>query len=107
MQSARDRRASVRHVPRRAAAACDVEVPEKEERWSAVVLDVSATGFGLLIDRPFPPGTILEVDLEDATGAMRTVTLRVVRVTPRGVGHWLLGCSVEGQLEKAELESLL
>lgn len=107
MPSARDRRASVRHVPRRPAPACDVEVPEKEERWSAVVLDVSATGFGLLIDRPFPAGTILEVDLEESTGAVRTVTMRVVRVTPHGVGHWVLGCTVEGRLEKAELESFL
>lgn len=72
-----------------------------------MVRDVSTTGFGLLIGRPFPAGTILEVDLEESPGAVRTVTMRVVRTTLVGAGQWLLGCVVEGRLEKAELESFL
>ncbi len=32
-----------------------MEAPEKEERWPAVVRDVSTTGFGLLIGRPQEP----------------------------------------------------
>lgn len=103
----KERRAAVRHLPHPPTSGCAVESPEKEERWPARIRDISATGFGLLIARPFAVGTLLEVEIERRDAAGRTLTMRVVRIGPAGAGKWLLGCVLEQRLEKGELKALL
>ena len=102
-----ERRAAVRHLRRATAPRCAVEAPEKEERWPARIRDVSATGFGLLIGRPFAIGVVLEVELEGDLGPDKYLAMRVVRVAPAGADQWLLGCVLEQRLEKGELRALL
>ncbi len=102
-----DRRAAIRHHPNRRSTDCEVEAAEKEERWPATVWDISQSGVGLLVERPFDPGTLLEVELEGSRQHPgQVLSMRVIRVHRHEKG-WLLGCALETALLPEELGRLV
>ena len=75
------------------------------ERRQARVRNLSRTGVGLGVDRSWPPGTVLIVELPAEDGA-RAVRTRVVHSTPQGGGTFLVGCTFDVALTDAEVEAL-
>jgi hypothetical protein len=72
------------------------------------VVDISATGVGLLIDRPIEPETLLEVQLQgDGSGPAPTLLVEVRHVQARPDGGWLVGCAFGRALSASELQALL
>jgi hypothetical protein len=72
------------------------------------VLNISASGVGLLVDRPVDNGTLLSVDLCSPAGAAgKTMLSCVVHVSRQGEGEWALGCNFISELSEAELLALL
>jgi hypothetical protein len=98
-----ERRVEVRFRPVREAG-CEVEAIDKEDRWPAVVRDLSRHGVGLVLERRFSPGTILEVELRQPE-LVREV--RVVQVTKLAANQWLLGCTLNVPLAPADLRRLI
>jgi hypothetical protein len=103
-----DRRVALRYLSKPPNQDCEVETTEQEERWPATIRDISQTGLGLLVGRPFDPGTLLEVELERTRRRRRAMVLRmrVVHVRRQDQG-WLLGCSLETELSAADLAALV
>lgn len=88
--------------------ACELTSYGLSERWSARVRDISADGLGLVLDRPFESGTVLEVELASRDGSLAyTVVARVSHSKPLGDGEWLAGCSFVGRVSDEELRDLL
>lgn len=78
------------------------------DSWEAVVRDISQSGLGLLVSRRFEPGAILAVELPRTGEATPHLVLaRVVRVSPHGEGHWLVGCRMVHPLSRDEVRTLL
>jgi hypothetical protein len=103
-----ERRCAVRHVCRAADWAVAVEVSDQEERWPAIVRDVSVTGMGLVVAKLCDPGTLLEVEVEGTTRAsLSRLSVRVVHVRKQADRSWLLGCLLAEQLSADELDALL
>jgi hypothetical protein len=103
-----ERRVAVRYPSTAPNRDCEVETAEQEERWPAVIRDISQTGMGLFVGRPFDPGTLLEVELEKTRRRRRRMVLamRVVHLR-RQDGGWLLGCVLETELTEAQLAGLV
>jgi hypothetical protein len=75
--------------------------------WTAVIRDVSARGLGLLLPRRFEPGAVLFVEPFGLTGyATRVLPAKVVRVTARDGGAWLIGCEFLTELREDEVSAL-
>jgi hypothetical protein len=72
------------------------------ERRQSRVRNVSRSGIGLVVDRPWKPGTTLVLELpgEETT---RTVRARVIHATPQMGGTILVGCALEQPLTDAEV----
>lgn len=70
------------------------------DAWSAKVYDTSATGIGLLLVQPFPPGTFLGVQLQDEYTQMGLrLLVKVVHASRKqGTSLWLLGCEIIREL---------
>jgi len=103
-----ERRAAVRYLSQATDWTAEVEVSEKEERWSAVVRDVSATGMGLVVDRLCEPGTFLEVELEGTTRVpIPPLTMKVVHCRKSGAKSYFLGCLLERELSPEEVAALV
>jgi tRNA A-37 threonylcarbamoyl transferase component Bud32 len=85
--------------------------PEKaaqHDSWEATVLDLSAVGIGLLLNRRFEPGTNLVLDLRGpGQGFAREVELCVTRVKSAAGGAWFHGCAFAEPLSQEELRKLL
>ena len=45
-----------------------------------------------MIPRRFETGTVLRLDLESTTGAVRGLPVRVAHVRSEALGHWFHGC---------------
>lgn len=87
--------------------ACELTSYGVGERWSAQVRDISADGLGLVLDRHFDPGTILEVEIGSADGSLAyTVVARVSHSKRLDNGQWLAGCSFVGRVSDEELRDL-
>jgi len=68
---------------------------------------VSANGIALVVNRRFEPGTVLEIELgATRESPSRALRARVVRLTARGGGKWLLGCVLATGLSDADLRGL-
>jgi hypothetical protein len=61
---------------------------------------------GLVLPRPFDPGTLLEVELQGKGRRTLVPTMRVVHVRKHENG-WLFGCALETELGPADLAALL
>lgn len=74
----------------------------------AGVLNVSASGIGLLVPQPVENGTLLSVELRSARGTFqRTMLACVVHVTAQSDGSYALGCNFIRSLSEDELKALL
>jgi c-di-GMP-binding flagellar brake protein YcgR len=77
-------------------------------QYSARVLDISASGVGLLVERAIENGTLLSVELHNAAGTVeRTMLACIVHVTRQAANEWALGCNFIRSLSEEDLEALL
>jgi hypothetical protein len=73
----------------------------------ARVQDISAGGLGILQDRTVPIGTMLVIELSNATRSFsRRVVGRVVHVTPQGETHHV-GIMLQQLLEPDTLRAIV
>jgi hypothetical protein len=71
------------------------------------VLNISASGIGLLVGQPIELGSLLNLELWQANGASaRTILACVVRASEEG-GRWALGCNFIRELSEDDLEALV
>jgi len=81
------------------------------QAWSGRVVNISTGGIGLLLPRPFPAETLLEVELQGHSGsALRILRVRVIHATAfkdEGASSWLLGCAFAKEVAEAELLAIL
>ena len=75
------------------------------ERRMARIRNVSRTGIGLIVDRPWHQGlaVILELPAEDG---VRSARARIVHSTSQPGGTFLVGCVFDNQLTDAEVQAL-
>jgi hypothetical protein len=77
-----------------------------EHAWDARVIDISATGVGLLLARRFEPGTLLSFRLEGRSeGQSYNALARVVHARRQADGRWLLGCALLDELDAAQVRA--
>jgi c-di-GMP-binding flagellar brake protein YcgR len=77
-------------------------------RWPAKVLNLSAGGIALAVERDIPNGTLLTADLVGANGqTLETILICVVHITTREDGTQRLGCNFIRELEESDLRKLL
>jgi hypothetical protein len=99
-----ERRSSERH-PCTLETSC-LRAAGGENAWDARVVDISATGIGLLLGRRFEPGTLLAFRLEGRTeGQSYHAVARVVHATRQAEGGWLLGCALLDPLDEPQLRA--
>ncbi len=93
---------------------CDVRATHRNfgdcasEAKPVQVLNISASGIGLLLERPLDAGRLLNLDLFDKSGRKVCAILTcVVHTTERSDGYTAAGCNFIRELTDEELESLL
>jgi len=102
-----ERRVAVRHVCKRRRPIRIVTRPSFLVR-SAVVVDVSVCGLGLVLQERLEPGTIMAIQLQGRhAGISRILSGRIVHATPQTDGSWRIGCALSGRLSEGELQTLL
>jgi hypothetical protein len=100
----RERRTAGRH-PCTLETSC-LQATDGQNSWDARVVDISATGVGLLLGRRFEPGTLLSFRLEGPEGGQSfNAFARVVHASRQAAGGWLLGCALVGELDAAQLRA--
>jgi c-di-GMP-binding flagellar brake protein YcgR len=83
-----------------------VATPDPRQ-WPAKVLDISASGVGLQVDRNVENGTLLSVELHNAAGTKeQTMLACVVHVTSQSDTAWGLGCNFIRSLSEEDLRAL-
>ena len=102
----RERRAAVRYSCE-LGGLCEPPEAEAEFRWFASVADVSVRGIGLVVNRRFEPGTVLDIELAATRDSRsRSLQAHVVRLTRRAGGKWLLGCALTRKLSEADVREI-
>ncbi len=77
-------------------------------RDAAQVLNLSASGVGLLVNRFVDAGALLNVDLLGKDGqTRRTILACVVHVGQRGAQQWALGCNFIRELTDEDIQALI
>jgi hypothetical protein len=102
-----NRRATVRYhcAP---ATPGRIAIPPKLEMQRAWILDVSRGGVGLLLDRPVKPDQRVTLRLSGAaSGQVYELTARVAHTTQEPCGDWVIGCELDRELSRDELDDLL
>jgi c-di-GMP-binding flagellar brake protein YcgR len=75
---------------------------------AARVLNISATGIGILVPQLIDTGALLSVELQPAGGKEpRTMLACVVHVNPQANGEFALGCNFIRELTEQDLQTLL
>ena len=69
--------------------------------------DISSGGLGLLARESLAKGTFLAVDLLGTKDFHLRLRAQVVHATPQSNGLWVLGCVLERELGREELEAML
>jgi hypothetical protein len=102
-----NRRENARYNTAQQAAECPVR-SEDGQNHQAQVLDVSAGGVGLLMDRRFEPGSFLSVVLptKDEEGSHR-FTVRVQKCEQDTTGKWRIGCAFAHPLTDGDVLLLM
>src|ERR1700722_7594655 len=104
-----ERRAFVRLASHRAVT-CSPAASSREPGWPGRLHNISQTGFGMLLEHRFRPGTAVAVDMRESDGtSLRTFRARVVHasaVLVDGCPCWLLGCAFDSPLSEADFASL-
>jgi hypothetical protein len=76
--------------------------------WNTRVHDISADGIRLVLGHPLPPGTFLAVSLHSILGQfIRRVRACVIRSNRMDADNWIIGCSLNPELDDNELDALL
>lgn len=102
-----ERRAWIRY-PRRLRTLWQLFGSRQEDSWTAELRDISQSGLGLVVNRPFPPATVLTVRLQTAARRFsRTMLVRVKHCAARPDGAWHVGCSFAVPLNDDQLKELL
>ncbi len=102
-----NRRATVRYhcAPATPGRIAPVAKQEMQRGW---VLDVSLGGIGLLLVRPLDPGQPVVLCLSgQAAGQVYELTARVAHATREPGGEWVIGCHLDRELTRDELDDLL
>ncbi len=74
----------------------------------AQVLNISASGVGLVMHEPSVAGTLINLDLLDRNGQhLRTILGCIVHTTTRTTGEHAVGCNFIRELSEEELNALL
>ena len=77
-------------------------------RWPAKVLNLSAGGLALVVERDIRNGTLLTADLCGANGyTLETILVCVVHITTEEDGSRRLGCNFIRELDESDLRKLL
>lgn len=101
-----DQRTWVRFATNVTASYQIITAPEPRKLPTEVV-NISATGIGLIVTQPVPVGSLLSLELHAAHGAaQRTMLACVVHVTGRAEGEWALGCNFIRSLSESDLREL-
>ena len=102
-----ERRAWIRY-PRRLSTLSQLFGGRQDDSWTASLFDISQTGIGLIINRSFPPATVLTVRLQTGNRKFsRAMLVRVKHCSARENGEWLVGCTFVVKLKEAELKELI
>jgi hypothetical protein len=102
---AKERRSRARHTTS-LKAPCKVLRVTEEGSWLLSIRNVSATGIGLIADRPFKPGMVLAIRLP-AKRRVKNELVRVVHVRKQTNNEWwILGCTFARKLTAEEIEAL-
>lgn len=99
-----ERRAAPRHTSS-LKLACYPTGSGLLERRQARVRNVSRTGIGLAVDRTWPSGTNLMLEVPSEEG-VKPVRARVIHSTMQMGGTYLVGCVFENALTDAEVQAL-
>ena len=74
---------------------------------SARVLDISAGGVCMILNRPFEAGTVLTLQLENAEEkCTRTLLVHVVHVRPYSHSEWMVGCAFDSKVSEEDARVL-
>jgi serine/threonine protein kinase len=93
--------------PSRLEGRCLPVAGHKEDEWPGCIRDVSQSGIGLILNRRFEPGTILQLRLPDKTeGRPRYLLARVMRQKALSKRKWLVGAKFATLLTEEELRLL-
>jgi serine/threonine protein kinase len=78
------------------------------DRWEGQVVNLSATGLGLVLSRRFESGTVLGVVLENSARTFQLrADVRVIRSLRSEKSQWFLGAAFTQPLAKESLRKLL
>src|SRR5207253_1414767 len=102
-----DQRAWMRFPVQVGARYQKVSDPDSEH-LPAEVLNISASGIGLLVGQPIDTGTLLSLELQPPSGKQARTTLAcVVHVTKHGADQFALGCNFLCELKEEDLLALV
>jgi hypothetical protein len=88
-------------------ATCRSVAQGQATAWTARVINISANGMGLLIDRDVPTGTLVSADLHGQQWTSFTILACVVHATVQPDGRHVLGCSFIRELTETDLKALV
>jgi c-di-GMP-binding flagellar brake protein YcgR len=78
------------------------------QQYPAQVLDISASGVGLLVDREIDNGALLSIELRNAAATTeRTMLACVVHLHRHSAHEWALGCNFIRSLSEDDLQALV
>ncbi len=94
--------------PCNVTAKCQETAAPRQEPWAGQVLNISASGIGLVARRNLEPGTLLNMELHRGSEpAGHNILACVVHVSSHPDGQRALGCNFIRELTDDELKSLL
>lgn len=103
-----DRRAAVRHEWNLDALGQVSTAEEGGTNCLVELHDLASGGVGLILNRFFEPGTILEVELHHLNkGASAGYLIAVIHSTDRGDGTWFVGCRFTDPISEEEMTTWL
>jgi serine/threonine protein kinase len=99
-------RGRVRYSSEKEVGCLFIEDRNQRACWGKV-RDISASGIGLILNRPFETGTILSIGLPRAgPRPTRPVFARVVRAHEESSATWIVGCAFEQELSESDIRVL-
>jgi serine/threonine protein kinase len=106
MPPRREQRATVRYSSTQKGS-CYPVAGGRRSCWSAKVVDISASGIALQIDRRFELQTVLIVELPGMEQSPSSFHLaRVVRIQSRSPRRWIVGCTFTQRLTEDEVQAM-
>jgi serine/threonine-protein kinase len=101
-----EKRNAIRHTCK-LDSSCRPAIAAIDVSWPTKVIDISRGGVGLLVERRFEPGALLEVDLQSVVPHFkRTLLVRVQNIRKQPDGLWILGAIFPSPLSDEELWAL-